>query len=93
MRPTPFSERNLNPANVKKTATSIKVPITNNIAFTAGSRLDGVGANKISKVKPWGDVISTSNRDTSYCYSYNNDHGEINRSKKVEKILMRLNPN
>ena len=49
--------------------------------------------NKISQVKPWNDVISTSNRDTSYNYSYNNDYGEINRAKKIEKILSRGNPN
>ena len=53
MKQNPFSESNLNPPNVRKTATSIKVPITNNISFVAGSRTDGVGANRISMVKPY----------------------------------------
>jgi hypothetical protein len=43
----------IDPRKIKKTATSTRVPITNNIDFTAGTASDRVGKNKISTAKPW----------------------------------------
>lgn len=77
---------------VKKTATSIKVPLTNNLPLVAGSPTNGIIQNKISKYTPWESTIQVYDPNTSYNRSFNNDYGESTRAKLVEKMLENKNP-
>lgn len=77
---------------VNKSATAVKVPLSNYLSLGAGISTDGVGVNTLTKVSAYGQTLPVYNPDTSYGRSYNYDYGELSRTKLVEKQLHLSNP-